>query len=343
MRSAARLRFLLRHLRRRGHNLRHVVIVGAGKLGTTVAERLHAAPWAGFAIHGFYDDNPVLAGTRPAGLPVLGTIDRLLVDIDDEEIDQVWIALPLRAELRIRELIDRLQQTSVQVRFVPDIYNFNLLHHSVSEIEGLPVINLTDSPLDGHGRRGEDDRGLRARPLFTIVTAPAMVAIADRRQAHFARPRALPPGAGHLERPALRHVQVPHDAGRTRKPTRVRYGPRQASRRATRFGAFLRRYSLDELPQLFNVLRGEDVDRRPAARAPRVRGAFQARHPRLHAEAPGQGRHHRLGTGQRSARRHRSRQRIQYDLYYIEHWSIWFDLRIIGLTLLHILRSENAH
>jgi putative colanic acid biosynthesis UDP-glucose lipid carrier transferase len=140
------LRFLLRHMRRRGLNLRHVVIVGAGKLGTMVAERLHAAPWAGFAIHGFYDDDPVLADARPAGLPVLGTIDRLLAEIDDEAIDQVWITLPLRAELRIRGLIDRLQQTSVQVRFVPDIYSFNLLHHSVSEIEGLPVINVTDSP-----------------------------------------------------------------------------------------------------------------------------------------------------------------------------------------------------
>ena len=336
------LRLVLRQLRRRGHNLRHVVIVGAGKLGTTVAERLRAAPWAGFAIHGFYDDNAALVGQRPAGLPVLGTIDRLLADLDAEAIDQVWIALPLRAEQRIRVIIGALQQTSVQVRFVPDIYNFNLLHHSVSEIEGLPVINLTDSPLDGTGFVAKSLEDFVLASLFTLVAAPVLLGLAigvklsspgpvlyrqervtwNGQRFHMLKFRSMPVGAESGSGP------VWATAG---------------EQRATRFGAFLRRYSLDELPQLLNVLRGEMSIVGPRPERPE----FVARFKR---DIPGYMQKHLVKagiTGWAQVNDLRGdtdlAQRIQYDLYYIEHWSIWFDLRIIGLTLLHILRSEHAY
>ena len=336
------LRFLLRHMRRRGLNLRHVVIVGAGKLGTMVAERLHAAPWAGFAIHGFYDDDPVLADTRPAGLPVLGTIDRLLAEIDDEAIDQVWITLPLRAELRIRSLIDQLQQTSVQVRFVPDIYSFNLLHHSVTEIEGLPVVNVTDSPLDGPGLVAKQIEDIVLALLFTIVTAPVMVAIA-------AGIKLTSPG------PVLyRQVRVTWNGQRFDMfkfrsmlvDAEADSGPVWAAPgeiRATRFGAFLRRYSLDELPQLFNVLSGKMSIVGPRPERPEFVERFKR-------DIPGYMQKHLVKagiTGWAQVNDLRGdtdlARRIQFDLYYIENWSIWFDLRIIGLTLLHIVRSENAY
>jgi putative colanic acid biosynthesis UDP-glucose lipid carrier transferase len=336
------LRLLLRQLRRRGHNLRHVVIVGAGVLGTTVAERLRAAPWAGFAIHGFYDDNTALADQRPAGLKVLGTIDRLLVDIEQQEVDQVWIALPLRAERRIRDLIDSLQRTSVQVRFVPDIYNFNLLHHSVSEIEGLPVINLTDSPLDGTGVVAKTIEDFVLAAVLALVALPAFVAIAIGV-------KLSSPG------PVLfRQERVTWNGQRFRMlkfrtmpvGTEADSGPVWATageQRATRFGAFLRRFSLDELPQLLNVLRGEMSIVGPRPERPE----FVARYKR---DIPGYMQKHLVKAGitgwaqVNDLRGNTSlRERIQYDLYYIEHWSIWFDLRIIGLTLLHILRSENAY
>jgi putative colanic acid biosynthesis UDP-glucose lipid carrier transferase len=336
------LRLLLRQARRRGYNLRHVVIVGAGKLGTTVAERLRAAPWAGFSIRGFYDDDPRLAGAQPAGLPVLGTIDRLLGDIDAKSVDQVWIALPLRAEQRIRELIGDLQQTSVQVRFVPDIYNFNLLHHSVSEIEGLPVINLTDSPLDGTGLVAKKVEDIVLALLFTLLAAPALVLIA-------VGVKLSSPG------PVLyRQERVTWNGERFRMlkfrsmPVGVESasGPVWASageQRATRFGAFLRRYSLDELPQLFNVLRGDMSIVGPRPERPEFVERFKR-------DIPGYMQKHLVKagiTGWAQVNDLRGdtdlAQRIQYDLYYIEHWSIWFDLRIIGLTLLHILRSEHAY
>src|SRR5439155_23870732 len=128
---------------------RHIAIVGAGNLGRTIAERLKSSPWAGFNVVAFYDDDLATHGTDVAGTRVVGSADRLPEDVMRGGIDQVWIALPLRAEQRIREFLAALQTETVEVRFVPDIYNFALLHHSMTEIAGLAVINLTDSPLHG--------------------------------------------------------------------------------------------------------------------------------------------------------------------------------------------------
>jgi len=336
------LRLVLRTARRRGFNLRHVVIVGAGVLGRTVAERLRAAPWAGFAIHGFYDDDPALAGTRAAGLPVLGTADRLLADLDEASVDQVWIALPLRAERRIRELIDALQQTSVQIRFVPDIYNFNLLHHSVSEIEGLPVINVTDSPLEGAGLIAKRIEDLALATLFTVLASPVLAAVAigvklsSPGPALFRQERVTWNGQRFT---MLKFRSMPITVEMDTGPVWATQG----EQRATRFGAFLRRYSLDELPQLFNVLRGDMSIVGPRPERPEFVERFRR-------DIPGYMQKHLVKagiTGWAQVNDLRGdtdlAQRIQYDLYYIEHWSVWFDLRIIGLTLLHILRSENAY
>jgi len=336
------LRLVLRTARRRGFNLRHVVIVGAGVLGRTVAERLRAAPWAGFAIHGFYDDDPALAGTRAAGLPVLGTADRLLADLDEASVDQVWIALPLRAERRIRELIDALQQTSVQIRFVPDIYNFNLLHHSVSEIEGLPVINVTDSPLEGAGLIAKRVEDLALATLFTVLASPVLAAVAigvklsSPGPALFRQERVTWNGQRFT---MLKFRSMPITVEMDTGPVWATQG----EQRATRFGAFLRRYSLDELPQLFNVLRGDMSIVGPRPERPEFVERFRR-------DIPGYMQKHLVKagiTGWAQVNDLRGdtdlAQRVQYDLYYIEHWSIWFDLRIIGLTLLHILRSENAY
>src|SRR6476661_1334674 len=145
--ARATLRVVLRTLRRHGRNLRHVIIVGAGSHGEGVAARLRAAPWSGLAIRAFYDDDPALIGTSRNGVPVHGPLDRLPADLAAHAADQVWIALPLRAEARIRECVESLRTTSAVMRFVPDIYGFHLLNHSIGEIAGMPVLNLTDTPL----------------------------------------------------------------------------------------------------------------------------------------------------------------------------------------------------
>ena len=297
------VRLFLRQLRSRGYNLRHVVIVGAGRLGTNVAQRLRAAPWAGFAIRGYYDDDENLHGQTLAGAPVLGAIDRMFADLDTQGVDQVWIALPLRSEERIREVMTGLLQYSLQVRFVPDIYNFNLLHHSVSEIEGLPVINLTDSPLHGPGLIAKSVEDFVLALVLVTLAAPAFLAIAlgvklsSPGPVLYRQDRVTWNGNRFS---MLKFRSMPVDSEREVGPVWSRPG----EARATRFGSFLRRYSLDELPQLFNVLRGEMSIVGPRPERPEFVQRFKRDIPGLHAEASGQGRHHRLGAGQRPSRRH---------------------------------------
>ncbi|HVE49815.1 MAG TPA: undecaprenyl-phosphate glucose phosphotransferase [Casimicrobiaceae bacterium] len=336
------IRLCLRQLRRRGFNLRHVVIVGAGRLGATVAERLRTAPWAGFAIRGFYDDDVNLQGQIVENLPVLGPVDKLADDLEANPVDQVWITLPLRAEEQIRDVMAALQQHSLQVRFVPDIYDFNLLHHSVSEIQGLPVINLTDSPLHGRGLVAKSIEDFALAALIVLIASPVLLAIAlgvklsSPGPVFYAQQRVTWNGNRFS---MLKFRSMPVDA-------EVEVGPvwsRPGEKRATRFGSFLRRFSLDELPQLFNVLRGEMSIVGPRPERPE----FVARFKR---DIPGYMQKHLVKagiTGWAQVNDLRGdtdlKQRIQYDLYYIENWSVWFDLRIIALTILHVARSKHAH
>ncbi len=336
------VRLVLRGLRQRGHNLRHIAIVGAGTLGRTIAERLRAAPWAGFNVVAFYDDDPAKHGTEVAGARVVGTADRVRDDVTRGGIDQVWIALPLRAELRIREFLAALQTETVEVRFVPDIYNFTLLHHSMSEIAGLAVINLTDSPLHGVNAIVKALEDLLLAATLLVLASPLMllIAIGVKRSSPgpvFYRQERV---TWNGERFAMLKFRT-MPAGVEAKSGPVWATP--AQQRATPFGAFLRRWSLDELPQFINVLRGEMSIVGPRPERPEFVARFKQ-------EIPGYMQKHLVKagiTGWAQVNDFRGdtdlRARIQYDLYYIENWSVWFDLRIIAMTLMHVIRSSNAY
>jgi len=339
--SRAVVRSTLRALRRRGRNLRHVVIAGAGPHGREIAARLKAAPWSGLNVRGFYDDS--CADTIVDDLPILGSVDRIAHDCaQDNAPDQVWIALPLRAEDRIREVLNALRQTTAVVRFVPDIQSFHLLHHSVTEVVGLPVLNLTDSPHTGIDSTLKTLEDYVLGGLFAIVTLPLCLVIAVGVK--FSSPGPIlyrqerVTWNGHRFR-MLKFRSMPQGVEADTGPVWSRNG----EARATRFGAFLRRYSLDELPQLLNVLRGEMSLVGPRPERPEFVREFRRR-------IPGYMQKHLVKAGitgwaQVSDLRGDSdlEQRIQYDLYYIDNWSLWFDLRILALTLWHILTSRHAH
>ena len=335
------IRTTLRELRRRGYNVRRIAIVGAGELGREIAKRIRKTRWSGLEIRAFYDDDRTLHGTAPEGVAVLGGPEQMLRDLDSGSIDQVWIALPLRAEARIRQLLDDLRRYSVQVRFVPDIFNFTLLHHSMSEIAGLPVINLTESPLEGPNlvlKKLEDffvslSILLLASPLMMLIaigvklTSPGPVLYRQERVTWNGE-------RFHI----LKFRSMPVDAEAETGPV----WSNGTARRATRFGAFLRRTSLDELPQFINALRGEMSVVGPRPERPEFVERFKH-------EIPGYMQKHLVKAGitgwaQVNDLRGDSdlAQRIQYDLYYLDNWSLWFDLRILVLTLWHILKSHNA-
>jgi len=341
--ARALVRVALRSIRRRGRNLRHVVIVGAGAHGREIARRLKAAPWSGLNVRGFYDDAPELANTVIDGIPVLGKVDRIAGDLEEEDpADQVWIALPLRAENRIREVLLAMRQTTSVVRFVPDIHSFHLLHHSVSDVAGLPVLTLTDSPHTGIGSTLKAVEDFVLASIFLLLNLPfwTLIAIGVKISSPgpvFYRQERVTWNGQRFR--MLKFRSMPLD-------TETSSGPvwsRQGEARATRFGSFLRRYSLDELPQLINVLKGDMSLVGPRPERPEFVREFRQR-------IPGYMQKHLVRAGitgwaQVNDLRGDSdlEQRIQYDLYYIDNWSVWFDLRILALTLWHILTSRNAH
>jgi putative colanic acid biosynthesis UDP-glucose lipid carrier transferase len=336
------VRLILRGLRQRGHNLRHIAIVGAGTLGRTIAERLRGAPWAGFHVVAFYDDDPAKHGTEVAGTKVVGSADRVADAVKRGGIDQVWIALPLRADLRIREFLAALQTEAVEVRFVPDIYNFTLLHHSMTEIAGLAVINLTDSPLHGVNAVVKAVEDLLLAAIFLVLASPLMLAIAIG-----VRRSGPGPVFYRQERVTWNGERFWMFKFRTMPAgAEVESGPvwaKSAQQRATPFGAFLRRWSLDELPQFINVLSGEMSIVGPRPERPEFVARFKQ-------EIPGYMQKHLVKagiTGWAQVNDFRGdtdlRARVRYDLYYIENWSVWFDLRIIAMTIMHVVKSSNAY
>ena len=337
----AAIRLILRDLRRRGYNQRHVIIIGAGRLGRDIARRLALMPWSGLSVRGFYDDDSALAGTRVEGIDVRGPIDALANHLATQTVDQVWIALPLRAEARIRELLLQLRQHPVEVRLVPDIFNFTLLNHSMTEIAGLPVINLTESPLSGVNRiiKGAEDLALSLALLVAASPAMLLIALGVKLSSPgpvFYRQERVTWNGEHFQ--MLKFRTLPVDAEVATGPVWARSG----EQRATPFGAFLRRTSLDELPQLLNVLRGDMSLVGPRPERPEFVEQFRR-------QIPGYMQKHLVKggiTGWAQVNDLRGdtdlTRRIEYDLFYIDNWSLWFDLRILCLTLWHILTSRNA-
>ncbi|HMA31282.1 MAG TPA: exopolysaccharide biosynthesis polyprenyl glycosylphosphotransferase, partial [Casimicrobiaceae bacterium] len=257
-------------------------------------------------------------------------------------VDQVWIALPLSDEARIRSCIDGLRQASVVVRFVPNLQGFHLLNHSIGEVAGMPVLNLTDTPLGGARATWKALEDYAIAALLVILLSPLLILIAigvkasSRGPVVYRQERVTWNGRRFM---MYKFRTMPADAEQLSGPVWSTHG----ERRATRFGAFLRRFSLDELPQLVNILRGDMSLVGPRPERPEFVAQFRDR-------VPGYMQKHLVKAGitgwaQVNDLRGDSdlALRIQYDLYYVEHWSPWFDLRILALTLWHILTTRNAH
>jgi len=336
------LRIVLRSLRRRGFNLRHIIVVGAGPHARGVARRLRASSWSGIVIRAFYESDPALLGQSIDGIPVTGPIDQLARDLSAEPVDQVWIALPLSAEVTIRRLLEDLRQTPVHVCFVPDIYGFHLLHHTFTEVAGMPVVNLTGSPHAGVNSTLKTLEDFVLALTLLLLTTPLWVLIAvaikltSRGPVLYRQQRITWNGRAFT---MYKFRTMPLGSESASGPVWSKRG----EDRATPVGALLRRTSLDELPQLLNVLRNDMSLVGPRPERPEFVQRFRT-------EIPGYMQKHLVKAGitgwaQVNDLRGDSdlARRIEFDLYYIENWSLWFDLRILVLTVWHVLTSRNAH
>jgi putative colanic acid biosynthesis UDP-glucose lipid carrier transferase len=341
------LQIALGSVRRHGNNARPVGIVGARELGAYLARTILAAPWMGLRPIGFYDDRRPSGGRPLAREPVevVGSFDALVNHARQGSVDIVYIALPMRAETRIQDLVAKLSDTTASVYMVPDFFMFNLLHASWDNIGDLPVVSISETPfygVDGFVKRLED---IVISGLLLLLLAPVMLAVA-------AAVKLTSPGPAifRQQRYGLRGNRIEVWKFRTMTVSE-NDGPivqaRKDDPRVTRLGAFLRRTSLDELPQLINVLSGSMslVGPRPHAVAHneqyrRLIDRYMLRHkvkPGITGWAQVNGWRGETDTLEKM------QKRVEFDLAYIHNWSLTLDLKILFLTALRVLTDKNAY
>ena len=338
------LRYVLRYLRSSGFNHRHIVIVGTGDQAAIVADRLKKSTWFGLEISAFFSSGMV-SGYMPPWFKdkkIINEYEDLRRHVDENDVDQVWISLPHSEEQTIRDVINVLEGSPAEIRYVPDIFEYQLLHHSLSEVAGVPVVNISYSAIDGANKVLKTVEDYVLASLLLIFASPLMLLIGIGIK--FSSPG---PAMYHQKRVGWNGKEFTMLKFRSMPVTAERdTGPIWASKmdhRATPFGAVLRKTSLDELPQLFNVLRGEMSLIGPRPERPVFVEQYKD-------EIPHYKNKHLVKAGLTGwAQVHGWRgntclhTRIEHDLYYIENWSLWLDIKIIVLTIFRGLIHKNAY
>ncbi len=339
----------VRRLKRRGIFNQRVAIFGAGSQGARLANYIQTTDKLTITIVGFYDDRR--DGRVPPvshNVPVLGTLASLMSAIRDGRIDQVIVALPWSAENRLQQVVGKLALTPVRIRLAPDLASFVFARRPVVLLGEMPVMTLFERPISGVDAWAKvaEDRILASLALVIFAVPMLVIAAAIRIDSpgpiFFRQDR-----EGFNNRPfrVYKFRTMFHNRSQFDEIT-------QASRRdprVTRVGALLRRTSLDELPQLFNVIQGDMsiVGPRPHAASTRAGGrlfsdvlsSYAARHkvkPGITGWAQVCGWRGETDTEEKLVKR------FEHDLYYIENWSIWFDIYVLCRTVAAIIVPKNA-
>ena len=345
-------RTVLRSMRRGGWNLRHVAIIGTGRLGQLVYHTLKRNSWTGINPVFFVSHQKGTSRTECLGLPVRGGLADLESTLDAANISGVFIAIPGRLATELSNLLTRLERYPMDVRVVPDMNpKFVPINMSVNELDGMPVLSVQESPLSGWGRISKRTLDLvGGLLLLTIFAFPMMVIgflvymYGGGAPVIFRQERMSLNGQRFqiFKFRTMKHVDAERQALRDLgKGTEA--WTRDNDDRVTPIGRFLRRTSLDELPQLFNVLLGEMSLVGPRPERPelikRFREDWRGYMLRQNVKAG------MTGWAQVNGLRGNTnlRKRLQYDLFYIRNWSFMFDLRILWMTLFRGFAHPNAN
>ena len=339
---------LLDRWRESGDLTYNVVVVGAGEPGQKLLQHLKRHQRSAVRVVGLFDDRKTRIPETVEGYPLDGTVDDLLLFVRENRIDQIAIAIPWSAQERINTILQKLSTVAVDVKLCPDEAAFEIPNMGYDTVAGIPMLTVLKPPLTGWSRilKGFEDRILGA--LILLVIWPVLLVIALGIRMTGPGPilfRQLRYGFNNNEFTVFKFRTMRTEASAESSDQVI-----QASRddpRVTSFGRFLRRTSLDELPQLFNVMRGEMslVGPRPHAVAHNVEYAeIVDRYLVRHKVKPGiTGWAQVNGFRGETSTPSMMRQRVQYDLQYIENWSLLFDLKILTLTLFTGFVHENAY
>jgi exopolysaccharide biosynthesis polyprenyl glycosylphosphotransferase len=337
--SRAVFREVLRVARRRGYNQRYAVVVGGGEPAAEVVRVLRRRPDTGIRVLGLLSDKPE---AEAAGVKRLGGVEEIRAVLAARQVDIVIIALPHDDYPRLSAVLNEIGDEPVDIHFVPDLFSLASLRGGVEEFESIAFIHLRESPLHGWNRvlKRAFDLVLGAAALAVALLPMAVIAVAV--WATSGRPVLYRQERMGLDGRRFRMLKF-----RTMRPdAEAQSGPRWAvpdDPRRTPIGSFLRRYSLDELPQLLNVLRGEMSLVGPRPERPSFVEEFRRR-------VPGYMLRHKMKAGitgwaQINGWRGNTsiEKRIENDLEYIARWSLGFDLAILLRTLWLGFRNRNAY
>ncbi|MDP3937216.1 MAG: undecaprenyl-phosphate glucose phosphotransferase [Deltaproteobacteria bacterium] len=336
------MRQIFRELRRRGYNLRHILIVGAGDLAREVIRRVKAHPEVGLSVGGLLAGDMSKVGKTIDGIPVLGVYEDVQRVLQGRGIDQVVIALPADAHDRLDSVLKFMGEEMVDVRVVPDLYHHMKLRAGVEDFDGLPMVRIQDSPMAGWNRVVKRLFDIAVSGAMLLVAAPFMLLVAGMI-------KLLTPGPVFFRQTRMgfdgrcfdmikfRTMRVNAEAG-----TGAVWAKEDDPRR-TPLGRVLRKLSLDELPQLLNVLRGDMSMVGPRPERPELIEQFKKQIPKYMLR-------HKVKAGLtglaqvRGLRGNTSlEKRIDSDLYYIEHWSLSADIEILLRTVPAVLLGKGAH
>lgn len=322
----------------RGWGESRVLIVGAGEAGSLVLERIRSSPQLGYRPVGFLDD--VRAGQSVQGLPVIGRVDQLGGLVAQEGISEVVIALPEASNQELLSVISQCEDGRVSIKIFPDVFQLMASEVNVGDLNGLPLLTLRDVALRGWRLTLKRFVDFFISGIVLILISPILILVAvavkldSRGPSIFSQTRM---GLDARPFPVFKFRSMHLGADEEGSGWTVRDDPRR-----TRLGAFLRRYSLDELPNFINVFLGHMSLVGPRPEQPIFVEQFRQQVPRYmerHQEKAGI-----TGWAQINGLRGDTSilERTKYDLYYIEHWSLWLDLKIMILTLVRFLRDPNA-
>lgn len=335
------VRLVLQALRSRGWNRRHAAIVGSGRNAQRLLHAIRQNSWTGFEVAYFIDDRPAGAAARIHGVPCRGPLNRIQAIVEAEPVDSVFIALPHEHAGRMPELLTALETCMADVRIVPEISPAYAMRPNISELDGVPILSLRQTPLYGWNAVSKRAFDVIVGSCCLAIAALPMllVALAVKLTSHgpiFYRQRRVGFDGREFDMFKFRTMRV--DAERHTGPV---WAGRDDPRR-TPIGRFLRRTSLDELPNLFNVLRGEMSLVGPRPERPEFIAKFKHEIPKYMLR-------HKMKAGMTGYAQVKGlrgsgtslKKRIQHDVHYIRNWSLGMDFRILMRTIFGVWFSKH--
>ncbi len=321
------IRSVLAWFRRKGYNLRHILIVGDGVLAQQVADKIKEHAEYGFKVAGFISKESSCVGSRIKNVKVVGTYGQIKGILKESSIDQVVIAMPFEHIRLLKVILNDIYDELVEIKIVPDFYQYFTIRKGIDDLDGLPVISLRESPIYGWNKVFKRAFDIIVSMLILVALSPFMLLIALLIKLSSPGPIIYKQKRMGLDGKTFKIAKFRTMVANAEGSTGPVWAKKKDSRR-TRIGAMLRRFNLDELPQFVNVLKGQMSIVGPRPERPEFMKDFKDRIPeymlrhKMKAGITGWAQVNGL-RGDTSLE-----ERTKYDLYYIEHWSLWFDIKI---------------